>query len=308
MKTIHILMPLFLIGSNIFSQPCSIGVTVDNITNETSLGSCDGSIEITVSGGTYDSTYIPIKFEDLLGRLLVNKTIQSFGMSINGITQALIDSTTIAEVCLTIDTVPNGQVEDIAVTLFDPCGNSLVLKAQSFPGGNTFNQVCFTPDALVNITKGSSPYTGNWIPEGGALDDPAGPFVGCNPNGYWQLQILNSTMNDGWLDEWSITLNNSGPSIIWSGPTAFTSTSEDITGLCAGTYTVTVSDDFSCTDTQEVDIYTVGINENQAHNVTEVTIFDLFGRKVKHLNRFQTYVVRTKVNGRYSTKKIVLIE
>jgi len=51
----------------------------------------------------------------------------------------------------------------------------------------------------------------------------------------------------------------------------------------------------------------VGIKENQLDNITEVTIYDLYGRKVNRVNRFQVYLVRTKSNGRYTSKKIVQI-
>ena len=53
---------------------------------------------------------------------------------------------------------------------------------------------------------------------------------------------------------------------------------------------------------------TVGIEEYRQDNTTEVTIYDLYGRKVNRINKFQVYVVRTKSNGKYSTKKVVLIQ
>jgi hypothetical protein len=57
---------------------------------------------------------------------------------------------------------------------------------------------------------------------------------GCNPDGTLDLDISQGV---------------SPYTFAWTGPSGFTSTDEDITGLSAGTYDVTITDDNGCTVT-----------------------------------------------------------
>ncbi|NQY07886.1 MAG: gliding motility-associated C-terminal domain-containing protein [Flavobacteriales bacterium] len=230
--------------------------------DETICGSGDGTIDITwESGGTYNDETTSKPFNGAVGTF-GQKATTTFDLVVAGMDLALTDETTITEVCINITTVPNNKIEKVAMTLIAPCGGAfeLELKSASNPGGNSFSNVCFEPGAGTAITGANGAFTnGPYLPEGGNLDAANGPLTGCDPNGTWELEMVNGEMNDGVLGSWSITLNdlvigNGPPDYVWESTVGGfgNPTTEDLTHLEAGIYTVTATDDNSCTVSQEV--------------------------------------------------------
>ncbi|NQY08031.1 MAG: T9SS type A sorting domain-containing protein [Flavobacteriales bacterium] len=244
------------------TEPSGITIVEDNYINETCDGFCDGAIDLSVSGGVFNDVVTPTTFTDNVGGTIVNLSTTDFTISVSGITQALVDEATIVSVCMDLSIVPRDKIESVELQLTNPCGSTIILKSATNPAGTNFTDVCFTSDAAANITTGTSPFTGDWLPEGELLDAVGGTLTGCDPNGNWLLSMVNSEMNDGVLDSWSITINDiapnsATPSLIWEGSSAFSSTADDIASLCTGTYTVTASDDDGCSITYEREITTV---------------------------------------------------
>lgn len=59
----------------------------------------------------------------------------------------------------------------------------------------------------------------------------------------------------------NITSGGSGYTYLWKGPNNFSSTSEDISNLAAGEYTLVVTDNFGCTATWVIKVFSVGTSD-----------------------------------------------
>ncbi|NQY12055.1 MAG: SprB repeat-containing protein, partial [Flavobacteriales bacterium] len=242
--------------SSVLVDPSPPIVLSDVHVDETVCGDNDGSIDITwEGGGSYPDITTTTKF-DGAGGTFFDKEGTYFDIVVSGINQSLTDENMIAQVCLDITTVPNDKIEKVDIWLETPCGGNkkVQLKSDGNPGGNGFTNVCFEPGAGANITTGTSPFNGVWIPEGGDLDEVGGPLIGCDPNGTWRLWLDNKVMDEGELADWSITLNDvepvtGPPTYVWSHDN---STDVSVSRLGAGIYTITASDNEGCTQTREV--------------------------------------------------------
>ena len=74
-----------------------------------------------------------------------------------------------------------------------------------------------------------------------------------------ELSISNTSVNnlcDGTLGSIDLTINGGTPAytINWTGPNGFSSSTEDISNLAAGTYNITVTDAFNCIAQSAIDI------------------------------------------------------
>ncbi|NQY67580.1 MAG: hypothetical protein HRT72_07650, partial [Flavobacteriales bacterium] len=232
-------------------------------TNEFSCGapgSQDGSIDLTVTGGTlYPDTITTPGIG--AGGTIVGKTSTSFFMDLTGVVNpGPITASTIKEVCVNMDDVPNGKLDKLELKLISPCGEpaSILLKGNTNMNNAAAFNVCFTPDAGAQI--GGADFSGIFLPEGEALDDPAGAIMACgNKEGAWELWIGTGEMNDGNLVDWTLTLEDTQPDtdldLLWST----NETTEDISGLTGNngfiTYTVTATDDNGCTNSGSADIW-----------------------------------------------------
>ncbi len=108
----------------------------------------------------------------------------------------------LASVCLDIT---HTWDSDLEITLVAPDGTSIPLSIQQGGSGDNFTGTCFTGTSTTSITNGTSPFTGEYLPE-----TPLGiANNGQNANGTWTLCIQDIFAGfDGTLNSWSITFNN----------------------------------------------------------------------------------------------------
>ena len=225
------------------TQPASpvSGATV--VTNVSCFGGSNGAINLTPSGGTGPYTYnwLPSgpTTEDRTGLVAGTYTVQI--TDVNGCTGTVTASVT----------QPTSPVS----------GSTVVTNVACFGGSN----------GAINLTPsgGTGPYTYNWLPSGPTTEDRTGLTAGTytvvitDANGCTgtvtasvtqpastisgSTVVTNVTCFGG--SDGTINLTPSGG----AGPYTFNwgggITTEDRTGLAAGTYTVVITDANGCTGT-----------------------------------------------------------
>jgi subtilisin-like proprotein convertase family protein len=110
-------------------------------------------------------------------------------------------------VCVDITHTYDG---DLDIFLIAPDGTSVELTTDNGGAGDNFDNTCFDMGAATNITGGTAPFNGSYIPEG----DLGNINNGQNANGIWQLCIEDDAGgDDGTFNDWSITFgnNSAGP-------------------------------------------------------------------------------------------------
>lgn len=232
------------------TQPSAISIT-PTIVDVSCFGGNTGSIALSVSGGTSPYTYL---WND--GNSSQNRT----GLAAGTYSVTVTDVNNCA---LTYSNILVSQPAS-ALSLSETHVNVLCY-------GNS------TGSVNLSVTGGTSPYTYAWTGPGGfssGLEDISNLAAGT--------YNVNVTDNKGCIATLSVTItqvpamvlsavvtnptcppvapvNNSdgainltvtngtpGYTFSWTGPNSFTSTSEDISGLIAGTYDVTVTDSQGC--------------------------------------------------------------
>jgi len=129
-----------------------------------------------------------------------NQTPIFFPLTVAGVPQtALSNNFGIESVCLDIT---HGYVGDLNIFLVAPDNSYIELTSGNGGGGQNYLNTCLTDLSPNLISAGSAPFTGSFRPES--------PLYvvnnGLNPNGQWQLYILDSYPQDaGILNSWSIT-------------------------------------------------------------------------------------------------------
>jgi gliding motility-associated-like protein len=153
----------------------------------------------------------------------------------------------ISSVCIDVN---HNSLEDIDIFLIAPSGEMLELTSDN--SGTAYSNTCFIPNATSNITTGTSPYTGNFLPEGSWSI-----LNGATTNGTWILRITDDNIGiDGTISNVSILFaNNYNVTYSWTpsqnlsctdcpNPIAFPS--------LATTYSVTVVDDLGCSKMEDI--------------------------------------------------------
>ena len=230
------------------------------VTNALCIGGSTGSVNLTAAGGT-----APYSFSWSNGAVTED---------ISGLTAGTYSVTiTDANLCNTVISSP----------VSEPALFTMVID-------NVVQNKCFgSNNASISITLagGTTPYLVSWTGPGGftaTTEDiqnlRAGVYTlnatdanGCTaitstttitqPS---QITIVNNSVSDysgfgvacnggsnGFINT-TISGGTGALSIVWSGPTGFNSTIDDITGLSAGSYIVTVTDSQGCTATQTYQI------------------------------------------------------
>jgi hypothetical protein len=228
---------------NITQPPTPVsGTTV--VTNVSCFGSSNGAINLTPTGGTgpYTFNWLPSgpTTEDRTGLVAGTYTVQI--TDVNGCTGTVTTSVT----------QPTSPVS----------GTTVVTNVSCFGGSN----------GAINLTPngGTGPYTFNWLPSGPTTEDRTGLVAGTytvqitDVNGCTSTVTASVTQPTSPVSGTTVVTNvacfggsngainltptgGTGPyTFNWlpSGPTT-----EDRTGLVAGTYTVVVTDVNGCTGT-----------------------------------------------------------
>jgi len=231
------------------TQPTAITTTVTAQIPPTCNGSCNGSIKVTVSGGTPAYTY---KW---------SPTGQTT-TSINGLC---------AGTYTLVVTDKNGCTDTTKVTLANPPPLTITINATNV----SCNGAC-DGKGVATVSGGTSPYTYKWNNNpAGTTDSLTGlcsgndsvtvtDANGCTSTAYFSITQPNPLVITVSSNNSACSLCNGSASISVSGGTApysyswtTGSTTDSATGLCKGTYTVTVTDANNCTATQKITIVPV---------------------------------------------------
>ncbi len=228
-------------------------------------GDSTGAINATVSGGTFPYTFIWT--DEALNVISTDEDV---------------DSLAAGTYCLEV-TDDNGCVLQQCYEITEP-DEALDASGVVSVYNESFNISCFGANdgsIDVTVTGGVAPYTFSWNGNGtiDGQEDQSGLGAGlydvlitdanfCTVILEFELVqpeelIVNATLSlfgsgfnvscngicDGFI-HLDVSGGNPGYTIVWSGPNGFSSSSEDISDLCAGDYFLTVTDANDCSVSQ----------------------------------------------------------
>ncbi len=200
----------------------------------------------------------------------MNNTSQSIGPDGGAVTTSVVsftDDNIIYDVNVTIN-LNHTYDGDLDIYLEGPDGTRVELSTDNGSSGNDYIDTIFDDDATMDITAGSSPFTGSYRPEGNLTD-----YNGLSSLGDWTLEITDDTNGDGGiLNFWSLEICN--------------------------TTSVGIFD--NVVDANDLIIKTLGDNHFEISLTSEIytenllfEVYNLFGQKIVH------YVL-PKRNGAYT--------
>jgi gliding motility-associated-like protein len=235
------------------NEPAAINITLDNFNDLTCFESGDGSIEITVTGGT-----LPYKFDwtgpgsfTSFAEDLINLPAGSYNLNL---TDANYCSAFLGPVILT-------QPDELLISVDDiqhiSCNGADDGAIQVTPTGGTlpYNYSWTGPGTYTSNNEdiaGLAP--GNYTLQ---ITDGNGCIINSGPITITEPPLLTVNLNS--IKNVSCSGGNDGaiyvtiaggtlPRVIsWTGPSGFTSSSEDIIDLIAGNYNLLVTDINGCT-------------------------------------------------------------
>ncbi|MCB0379780.1 MAG: PKD domain-containing protein [Flavobacteriales bacterium] len=169
-------------------------------------------------------------------------------ITVSGISPATIAAGSIASVCVNLTHPFTGDVDMFLVC---PGGTQLELSTDNGGGGDNYTNTCFSPTAGTNITAGTAPFTGTFLPEGNFTT-----LNGCNANGTWQLFVRDDAGGDvGSITGWTITFNNNLPPFTWTPTTNMTNSTTLTPNVCptaSTNYILTGTSGTGCTTSDTV--------------------------------------------------------
>ncbi len=254
-------------SSIVLTQPTILSANVVSPTvaggyNITCNGSSNGSINLTTNGGTANYVY---SWTGPSSYTSTNEDLSSLQSGNYNVTV----------------TDQNGCITTASITLTEPPVFSGTISSSTFNGG--FNISCHgnsDGNISLNPSGGTLNYTYNWSTGGSSQNlnnVPAGFYsvivTDANNCTFTQSIVLTEPNNlnlavssPTFLGGYNLHCNGSADGSInlsvtggtnpntysWTGPSAYTSTNEDLSGLNAGTYVVIVHDNNGCTATTSV--------------------------------------------------------
>ncbi len=173
-------------------------------------------------------------------------------MNISGFPFPLITAGMIESICLDITHL---APSDLDIFLIAPDGKFLELSTDNGALFTDFGTPCFKPTATAPITSGTSPFSGDFQPEG------FWNFLyGAPVNGTWKLQVTDDgAFLDGVINGWSI---NFAPiydiQYSWTPTTNINSTNTPVVVVnptVTTDYVVTLTDTYGCTVTDTATVF-----------------------------------------------------
>ena len=275
---------------SITEPPCLSG-SLTSTTNCLCFGDQSGSITITSSGGVapYDISWTGSVNGNPIGTEIAapggSYTINSLPTGFYTATVTDANSCT-ANTTITI-TQPSAVVSTAVVSTAIPCSGGQGVVTVSAAGG--------TPaySGTGNFTVSAGTYTFTVTDGNGCIDSVTILVTQPSP-----LNVTGITSNNG-ID---ITVGAGSPP--WTYAWSTGTTTEDLTNLMPGTYTVTVTDANGCTQTDSFTVQNAEILTISA-SVLEIfpnPAFDKLTLKMKHSNNVPFYITdnlgRTVIKGR----------
>ena len=102
------------------------------------------------------------------------------------------------QVCVDIT---HSSDDDLDLYLIDPQGVQYTLSTDNGGSGNNYQTTCFDMSAVINITAGTAPFNGSYLPEG----DFSSVNNDQNGDGIWQLRVNDDGGgNNGTLNSFSL--------------------------------------------------------------------------------------------------------
>jgi gliding motility-associated-like protein len=242
------------VDSVIITEPAILVATATGI-GASCFGICDGTATAVVSGGTIPYNY------NWNGSPVGDGTPNVSGLCAGSYTVTVGDL--------------NGCSDTGIVTITEP--------ALLIPNPTSTNVLCFgdlNGTATAAPTGGTFPYSYNWTP-GNPAGDGTPTITGLGAGNYCitvtdahgcdtmecvtvtqppalTVSITKTNVQCNAACDGTATANPSGGTpgytYSWTGPAGFTATTQSISGLCPGIYTVTVKDANNCIKTQTVTI------------------------------------------------------
>ena len=225
--------------------PANYAIDIDALNDVSCNGLCDGSIETTVVNGNLPYTYL---WDDPTGQTTDDATLLCDGIY----TLTVIDNIG----CIATNTVTLSEPDVLQVLITDSTASGCNL-----PGTGT---------ATATVTGGTSAYTYSWsdpltqstavaggltpgnytvsvADANGCTDSDDVSIVGPNALTL-ALVSMNNISCDGLCDgSMEVVASGGTPPYTYLWDDVNTSLTTSINGLCAGTYTCTVTDDNGCT-------------------------------------------------------------
>jgi len=234
------------LGTHIAACPVVVSPTTSfSVTNTTCNAGVDGAIDLTVTGGTAPYTYLwsnAATTEDLTGLAAATYTV------------TITDAASATKVDSAIVTEPAGMTINISVLNPVSCdgNNDGILKTNVSGGAGGYTYLWSNAiTTSTNLNVGSGTYTVT-VTDANSCTNTA-TYVLTAPAAIVITSAITNVSGNG-LSDGSIdvsTTNGVSPlTYSWSNA----ATTEDISGLMAGTYSITVSDAGSCSSTQSFTI------------------------------------------------------
>jgi len=126
------------------------------------------------------------------------------GPNAGTVTESIInipDNKVIADINVTVNLFHTWD-GDLQLKLVGPDNTQVILSDENGGSGSNYTDTVFDDDASVNISSGSAPFTGSFIPDGDLND-----FNGLSSAGDWKLVITDNYDDDGGaLLDWTIQI------------------------------------------------------------------------------------------------------